>query len=130
MPLEQAVQRTPAHAQQARGARLVALDELQRPYDVLPFYLDERRRNQWLGCQIDAAWPRFGFQDVQALPECIDGRLHALVPRREHRLTVRTDVAEGAKHFETADARADQRQDGAVVIDDENMRTFGVHAAL
>ena len=130
MPLEEAVQRTPAHAQQTRGARLVTLNELQRPYDVLPFYFDERRGNQWLGCHIDAAWPRFGFQGVQALPECIDSRLDALVPRRKHRLTLRAHVTERAKHFETADARADQRQDGAVVVDNEDMRTFGLHAAL
>lgn len=130
MPLEKAVQRTPAHAQQARGARLVTLDKLQRPYDVLPFYLEEGRWKGWLGCRSHAAWPGFRFQRVQAVSERVDGRLNALVPRREHRLTLRADTAERAKHFETTDVRTDQGQDGAVVIDDEDMRTLCVHAGL
>jgi hypothetical protein len=41
MPLQKPVQRAAAHPQQARSARLVSLDKLQRPDDVVAFYFEE-----------------------------------------------------------------------------------------
>jgi hypothetical protein len=76
VPLQQAVKGPSAHAQQPRGARLVATDELERANDVFPFDFEERR---WDGGFQVCRRPHICHGSAQALAEGINCGLDALV---------------------------------------------------
>ena len=118
MTFQLSVERTPAHAQQPRGHRLVAAHLLQRADDVVALYLNQRR-GRCRGPSV--AWlqsrPTWSAAIADVVLQRVDRRVETLVSGRQNRFAVRAAVAERPKDVQTGHSGAHERQHRTVVVD-------------
>jgi hypothetical protein len=116
MAFQLTVERTTAHAEQPRGNCLVAFDRFQFAEDVLPCDIHQRSRLPRRRKSLRSGGVAAGRE---ALTDGVNGSLEVLVAGHENRLAVGADVAKRTQDVETCEVGSDQREDSAVVIDDE-----------
>jgi hypothetical protein len=106
MPLELAVERAPAQAEQTRGSRFVTVNECQCPQDMFALDIDEWRRKRGLIRRRSRPFRVVGRR--QTVLQGVNCGLKIGIAGHQDRLALGTDAAKRTEYVQAGQGRAGQ----------------------